>query len=73
MNSNIKTLPNGDFIVMSTARKEPRLPPIEVKYQDIFLNIYRTRDFHDIDKALEFVKMRAWSPHLYNKFTITLR
>lgn len=73
MNNNIKALPNGDFIVMSPARKTPGLPPIEVKYQDILLNRYRTRDFANIGQALEFIKLRAISPHLYNNFTLTIR
>lgn len=73
MNNNIKTLPNGDFLVMSTARKQPGLPPIEVTYRDLMLGRKRTRDFNNIDQALEFIKMRAWQPHLYNEFTLTVR
>jgi hypothetical protein len=73
MNNNVKALPNGDFIVMSTASKEPGLPPIEVTYKDLFMDKTRTRNFNNIDQALEFIKMRAWSKHLYNNFTLTLR
>ena len=69
---NVKKKADIPDVVLPT---NPHILPkgsVRVDYEDLFLDKKRTRIFNDIDSALDFVKMRAWSKHLYNKFTVTI-